>query len=570
MRKKLFSLVLIFLMLFAYMPQMAAVAYADDTYEGTAYISLSDDGKFVVSDGVNSDVVMAHLAIPLQEIANVDLAEWDLEQYSYTDYNTGDPDPDAPTVLKLYLYLLKHYYGSAGDGEALRASGAPHSFFMEHFWGHDCNLLYYVNGQYPLFESGWGATADGIILHDGDFVDVAMYTDWGFYSDSNAGFNYFVKSDSEPEDGQITFEYNAEAGTPLTVKVARGMGDVNVGQNTAYQAAEDLNLHYGSEVDVNDESDLFLVDGEAQITFDEAGTYYVWVDGGLGDNSGKPCSCPAVAKVNVEAAASTEALSIYNATDDVKLEVSEVVGWNPAYCVENNVFPTYITELERGKDLRIVENPQILKREDTSWGGIQVATPNGYDGSYLDGFAAIDAIDGCDFRAQAGDLARYIHKASEFAILFGDETACLPAYPGNQDDEILLLKVDDAITDEQAAYYDEVEWENSAWTYYIFVKIADPPAPANNAPALAEGVAATAESEATAGEAYTLDLSTIFTDVDGDELTYTVSVNEGEAVAAAASYSYTPEAAGTYTLVFKANDGKADSEDTYTVTLTAA
>nr|MCR4712676.1 hypothetical protein [Clostridia bacterium] len=392
MRKKLFSLVLIFLMLFAYMPQMAAVAYADDTYEGTAYISLSDDGKFVISDGEISDVVIAHLAVPLQEIADVNLAEWDLEQYSYTDYDTGEPDPDAPTVLKLYLYLLEHYYG--GDNP-LVASGAPHSFFMNTFWGHDCNLLYYVNGQYPLFEAGWGATADGVILHDGDFVDVAMYSDWGFYMDSNAGFNYFVKSDSDPEDGEITFEYNAVAGTPLTVKVARGMGNVDVGANTAYTAADDLTLHYGSEIDVYEESDLFLEGGEAEITFDEAGTYYVWVDGGLGDSSSEPCSCPAVAKVNVEAA---------------------------------------------------------------------------------------------------------------------------PVQ--------------------------------------------------NTAPQLADGISSTAVAELETGETYSLDLANIFTDADGDELTYTISVNEGEAAAAAASYSYTPEAAGTYTLAFKANDGTVESEDTYTVTLT--
>ncbi|MBP3634692.1 MAG: hypothetical protein J6J43_08990 [Oscillospiraceae bacterium] len=67
---------------------------------------------------------------------------------------------------------------------------------------------------------------------------------------------------------------------------------------------------------------------------------------------------------------------------------------------------------------------------------------------------------------------------------------------------------------------------------------------------------------------YTLDLSGVFTDLNGDDLTYTVSVNGEAAEQAAASYTFTPAATGTYTLVFHANDGKATSEECYTVTLT--
>ncbi len=52
-------------------------------------------------------------------------------------------------------------------------------------------------------------------------------------------------------------------------------------------------------------------------------------------------------------------------------------------------------------------------------------------------------------------------------------------------------------------------------------------------------------------------------------MTYKVKVNEEAEKSAVRNYSYTPTEAGTYTLVFKANDGTADSEDTYTVTLSA-
>jgi|GEM_PF-4279282 len=326
------------LFLAAFMLILAAAAmpdraYADGEYEGSAFISLSDDGKFVVSDGEISGVPLARIEVPLQDIAEIDLADWNLEQYSYTDFDTGEPDPDAPTLLKLYLYMLEHYYGSAGDGEALRASGAVHSFFMEHFWGHDCNLLYYVNGTYPLYYEGWGATADGIILQDGDFADVAMYTDWGFYMDGNAGFNYFASSNSEPEDGDITFEYNAVAGEPLTVQVIRGMGNVTVGANTSYSAADDLTLHYGPEIDVDDDSDLFLEDGKAEVTFDEPGEYYVWVDGGIGESTGEPCSCAAVAKVYVSESTQNRPPRL---APGVEAEISKTINPSETYSVDLN------------------------------------------------------------------------------------------------------------------------------------------------------------------------------------------------------------------------------------------
>lgn len=86
----------------------------------------------------------------------------------------------------------------------------------------------------------------------------------------------------------------------------------------------------------------------------------------------------------------------------------------------------------------------------------------------------------------------------------------------------------------------------------------------NSAPTLTGGATASAGVEV--GSEYTLDLGEVFSDTDGDTLTYKVSINGATAIAAAKNYSYTPSAQGTVTLAFTANDGKADSP-TYTVTL---
>ena len=92
-------------------------------------------------------------------------------------------------------------------------------------------------------------------------------------------------------------------------------------------------------------------------------------------------------------------------------------------------------------------------------------------------------------------------------------------------------------------------------------------ASSNTAPTLKSGVDATVTASVTVNTEYTLDLSSIFEDTDGDDLTYKVSVNNGDYVTADTSYSYTPTTTGTDKLVFKANDSTVDSTDTFTVTM---
>ena len=90
-----------------------------------------------------------------------------------------------PTLLHLYIYMLERYYlgvaekdcgkGTSGlleftgSGEgvndmlggsyedtrnALLISGSATSMYMQNFWGHDENLMYYRNHVYPLMSAG--------------------------------------------------------------------------------------------------------------------------------------------------------------------------------------------------------------------------------------------------------------------------------------------------------------------------------------------------------------------------------------------------------------------------------
>lgn len=100
----------------------------------------------------------------------------------------------------------------------------------------------------------------------------------------------------------------------------------------------------------------------------------------------------------------------------------------------------------------------------------------------------------------------------------------------------------------------------------LLIQVGEPKS--NTPPTLAEGVAASVKASAYEGIPWELDLSTIFHDADGDDLTYKVSVNDGEFEAADAKYSYTPATTeNSVKLIFKANDGKVESSDTYIVKL---
>lgn len=106
--------------------------------------------------------------------------------------------------------------------------------------------------------------------------------------------------------------------------------------------------------------------------------------------------------------------------------------------------------------------------------------------------------------------------------------------------------------------------DGTKYIYKVIVTIEEP----NTAPALKEGVTSPATAETEAGKLWSIDLSTIFEDADGDALSYTVSVNGAEAAATGGLFSMLPAVAGETTLTFTASDGKATSPE-YTLTLTA-
>ncbi len=124
-------------------------------------------------------------------------------------------------------------------------------------------LMYYRNHCYPYMSPGWGSTSDYILLSDGDTWDVAMFTNWSFYS-SGGAFTCFDKD-----------AYTVRPGTELTV-TSKAYGTTF--KDGDFYDFENLDVYLYS--DSWEQLDMLKDAGSGKATFTftapkEEGTYYI-------------------------------------------------------------------------------------------------------------------------------------------------------------------------------------------------------------------------------------------------------------------------------------------------------
>ena len=284
--RKMLSLLLVLLILLSFVPASASA-------EGNVYISVSYDGKYIND---KNGAYIAYIPVDIETVASIDLNEYGLGEYVY------DADGDGTyeiTALQLIIYAHENLYGGSwGD---VTFTGSPgSSYFQGGIFGFDENLNYYLNGEYPLAGEGWGATSDQIVLEAGDYIDMASFSSWDFFQDSNYGFHFFAD-----ETGAFTHYYSAEAGTGMLLKLVRsysGMGSgATVYDESGYEVSYGTSLYNAAGTVTTDDS------GCAEIVFPTAGTWYLWADGGYGlEYPDAIVSAPAYAIVTVSAKQETE------------------------------------------------------------------------------------------------------------------------------------------------------------------------------------------------------------------------------------------------------------------------
>ena len=315
-KKQLLALLLTLCMLLMSVPAMAESASA------TVYFTLSSDGVPVVGHDSGSTVLSR---------VKVTVPYFDLALYGYEQYYRYGTDGDfglyvdntlvkKPTVFHLYIYMLerfyeglpeylcgkgnlnKSYYEKAYDTEgnlinpdgltALTVTGGARSSYLYNFWGHDENLMYFVDHQYPLMQPGIGATSDYILLEDGMCVDVAMFTNWQFYH--SGGFMYFDQD-----------EYNVTAGEEQTISLWRTLtgssvqGEYSIGVTANGMVVslwnEDMTECIAPNIGVTGADG---VEGQISYTFTEPGTYMMLAED-PNKGTSNAANAPAAAVVHV-------------------------------------------------------------------------------------------------------------------------------------------------------------------------------------------------------------------------------------------------------------------------------
>ena len=328
-----------------------------DTDSVKVYVTVSSDGIPLM--GIDS-TVLSHLEL---DVPYFDLDKQKLSGYYryHTENGQGgyvdDQVVKRPTALHLYLYLLGVYYlgltpeqvingeeiinGHAGgkgvtdmtgnppyddSSLALNITGSATSMYMQQFWGHDQNLMYYRNHVYPLMGANWGATADYMLLSDGDTIDVAMFSNWDFWL--SGAFAAFDRD-----------SYTVRPGGSLTVQTRKyDTRSVANGGTESFEPITGLTVKvYNAgweQVDeiAADSSD----DSSYTYTFEEAGTYYLLAtDPSAGTQDA--CYAPATARVTVAAGAKPfDPAEYYKDFDFASITLDEA-GTDYLYNVEEGV-----------------------------------------------------------------------------------------------------------------------------------------------------------------------------------------------------------------------------------------
>ena len=283
------------------------------------YVTVSHDGIPLMG---NEGTVLSHLEL---DVPYFDLDKQDLSDFYryHTENGQGgyvdDQVVKRPTALHLYLYLLGVYYlgltpeqvingdeiikghdGGVGVTDmnggqpyddsslALNITGSATSMYMQQFWGHDENLMYYRNHVYPLMSAGWGATADYVLLSDGDTIDVAMFSNWSFWQ--SGAFAAFDRD-----------SYAVRPGGSLTVQTLKyDTRSVADGGTESFEPITGLTVKV-YDADWQEVGEVAAHSGDRSsytYTFEKEGTYYLLA---TDPNAGTEDACyaPATARVTV-------------------------------------------------------------------------------------------------------------------------------------------------------------------------------------------------------------------------------------------------------------------------------
>ena len=509
-------------------------------------------------------------------------------------------------------------YESEGK-RALLTSGGATSIYMVNFWGHDENLMYFRNHCYPLMSAGWGATSDYILLSDGDAWDVGMFSNWSF--NRNGKYASFDQNVYTAEPGASVSVSTHSWGTTSAAVAFESMTDLEVSlYNSDWERVEKLSYTSGNT-----------------ITFtapETAGTYYLLGLDSTYKDSTNANVAPAAARLVVGGESGTVDISSYYEDYDfisVKDDQDRYLVDIQADSVEteyNGTVPTHQVTIEEGTETVYVTFPagtafveytgtySVSAKADSGYGDNVTVTEN-EDGTVTVGIPVADYTDtdtgvylendayafvyGFDFTvgqitevevSQDAPVSRILLNTYEAALIYNKEESkttqltatVLPA-------EATGWTIEWSSSDETVATVDssglvtalaEGEAVITAAIGEIQATCTVTVEKYNSAPAVVSGAAE--RTKIKVDTTHELDVAALFTDAEGDTLTYTAEVCEASGLTGGWEYTYTaiegfdttitdgkftvsfPEI-GIYAVKLTASDGKLSTTHTYQFTV---
>ena len=384
--KRIMAWVITFMMLFSLTGAFPAETWAESDNSVTVYFTLSEDGQFVTGNDPDA-TLMARVPV---EVEYFDLADYGLEDYYR--YEAADAEDGGeyigtevvkqPTLLHLYIKMIEQYYLGSGEklevgGKALTLTGSSTSMYMKQFWGHDENLMYYVNHRYPLMREGWGATADYILLEEGMEIDVAMFTDWAFYH--NGAFAQLTPSVTTVKAGEEFTLKMTGTGTfaeaPTNPMAGEELVYANADDTYGGNSNRDWNLVENAETDEN---------GDVTLSFSKPGTYYISSTveyQSYVSDSGMPCVAPPIAVITVEGD-EAEMPEDTDGTENITVlsglkfaagtaAVAQVFSMTPGFDAESGEYTVYVPDsaktiavtAEESSEAAGVQSKTVIKAE---------------------------------------------------------------------------------------------------------------------------------------------------------------------------------------------------------------
>lgn len=478
-------------------------------------VSLADDAPTSVSVTLTAQTGGTFLCAPQ---FNAEISSDTAESYGVPDSVTnGVSTVDALVALHKMIYGAAFTKDTAGDYLEVGSTGMVSKIFKTETYANG----FAVNGAYPNdgTQSEYGGYNGTFVttqsLADGDVVDFFTYRDDEYYSDALGWINY---------KGNDVTEITAAPGAKLALKVNGCMymnGYLYADASAMHAAGSAVS---GAKIALIDEKNGDLTplgtgetdeNGSISVTAPEKeGTYYI------------------TPYMPLDSENDALILSLIKLTIDKDAPQDDPLAL------------THLSVASFDSNPNALEFMPEFSANVTDYSVPVVAFPSMNLGVFRSVYVkAAAASETAVVTAECNGVTASALNADTWTMLNG-------ALQGGKNN-VLTVSVAESV-DEGAA----------TKTYTVIV----PMKPETNTPPVA--VKESDEQTVTLGDTYSADLSEFFTDSDEvDTLSYTVSINGAEAVPAEADYTFTPAETGTYTLIFKANDGSADS-NALTVTLT--